>query len=341
MRLARWVPETLRQTGFTPARYIAAYRRMIDAFTWAFPRARVFLNVRGYEAINDYAALRGLHFRQDGLPLFGPSADVGKRFYHPYAWRGAVCNYELHSGYEEMQQKGWGVRETFEKGLEDPISYLHINLMSYRSLQNASAEVKEAVTAAARRIGFRFTLKKLRCSRTLRLDGKVAGRVLIEHTWQNEGVAPCYASYALRWMLTGEQGRTVAEELDFPARPTTLWLPGQELSLKTVLPVPAQTPPGNYRLKVAMVEPENLAVRLRLGIAGLDAAGNYDLCPVPAERRAAGESVVYREGIEARKDATARTGKVGLRGPGFSRERPGITPGSIFPAPCCPPAGIA
>ena len=142
MHLARWTPEMLEQTGFTPTRYIAAYRRMIDAFARAFPHTRVFLNVGDYEAINDYAAIKGLHFRQDGLTPSGPSADVGKRFYRSYAPRGVVCNYELHSGYDEMKSKGWGVRETFTKGLEDPISYLHINLMSYRQLAKAPEDVK-------------------------------------------------------------------------------------------------------------------------------------------------------------------------------------------------------
>ena len=73
MHLARWTPELLEQTGFSRARYIAAYRRLIDAFARAFPRTRVFLNVGDYEAINDYAAIKGLHFRQDGLTPRAPA----------------------------------------------------------------------------------------------------------------------------------------------------------------------------------------------------------------------------------------------------------------------------
>jgi hypothetical protein len=41
---------------------------------------RVFLNVGSYGEINDYAALRGCHFRQDGLTPTGPSAKVGKLY---------------------------------------------------------------------------------------------------------------------------------------------------------------------------------------------------------------------------------------------------------------------
>ena len=322
MHLARWTPEMLQQTGFTPTRYIAAYRRMIDAFARAFPHTRVFLNVGDYEAINDYAAIKGLHFRQDGLTPSGPSADVGKRFYRSYAPRGVVCNYELHSGYDAMKNKGWGVRETFTKGLEDPISYLHINLMSYRQLAKAPEDVKQAVTDAARRVGFRFVLTKLRCNKTLRLSGETPARLLLEHTWKNEGVAPCYASYALRWTLTDSLGRNVAEQLVFPARPTTAWGPGEEVTLNDVVTLPANTAPGEYRLMVAMVEPENPSLRVQLGIAGRDAEGRYDLCSLSAEKRTASAAVVYDEGFEqgtagwtategmtARPDATAHGGK--------------------------------
>ena len=73
----RWTSEQLEETGFTRSKYIAAYRRVIDAHARAFPNTRVFLNVGDYAQINDYAAIRGVHFRQDGLTPSGPSADVG------------------------------------------------------------------------------------------------------------------------------------------------------------------------------------------------------------------------------------------------------------------------
>jgi hypothetical protein len=53
MHLSRWTADELRQTGFTEDKYIAAYRRIIDAFARAFPHTRVFLNVGDYDCIND------------------------------------------------------------------------------------------------------------------------------------------------------------------------------------------------------------------------------------------------------------------------------------------------
>ncbi|MDH7569051.1 MAG: DUF4832 domain-containing protein [Armatimonadota bacterium] len=318
----RWTSEQLAQTGFTPARYIAAYRRVIDAFARAFPRTRVFLNVGAYETINDYAALRGIHFRQDGLTPSGPSANVGKLYYHPYSRRGVICNYEFHSSYRTMKEKGWGVRETFEKGLEDPISYLHINLMSYSALKQAPDEVKEAVTGAARRIGFRFVPLRVRYNAPVRANGQTAPRLLLEHTWRNEGVAPCYDSYALRWSLLDQTGKTAAEGISFPKRPTSLWWPGEEVALSELVTLPPNLSPGRYRLAVAMVKPEEPALRIYLGIEGRNAEGAYELGEVAVERAAPPQGLAYEEGFEtdlagwrasqgmvARREGDARQGQ--------------------------------
>jgi hypothetical protein len=295
MHLSRWTPEELAATGYTDDTYIAAYRRIIDAFAAAFPNTRVFLNVGDFDAINDYAALRGLHFRQDGLTPSGPSADVGKRFYRPYSRRGVICNYEFHSGYDSMVEKGWGIRETFEKGLEDPISYLHINLTGYWQLPDPPAELKEAILDAAKRIGFRFALTRLRWNDVVRMDGTRPGRLLIEHTWQNLGVAPCYDSYALRWSLADSEGDTVAESVAYPKHPTTLWWPGDEIVLRSLLAVPPDTPPGVYRLKLQMLKPEEPDLQIALDLRDRDPDGRYDLCDVRTERVARTTEMVYSE----------------------------------------------
>jgi hypothetical protein len=325
MHLARWTPEQLQKTGYSEERYIGAYRRIIDAFARAFPRTRVFLNVGDYDTLNDYAAIRGVHFRQDGLNPGGPSVNVGKRFYHPYSRRGVICNYELFSGYQEMKEKRWGVLETFAKGLEDPISYFHINLMGYKELLNAPADVKGPILDLGKRLGYRFVPVRLLCNETLRLHHGLPGRLLLEHTWKNVGVAPCYDSYALRWVLADGTGKTVAEQLAYPRKPTTLWWPGEEVGLRSVMTVPAGLAPGTYRLKVAMVKPEEPTLRIALGIAGRDAGGFYVVAEVKAEKGDSTTAAVYEEGFEAgaagwnaasgmtcRQDADAHTGQGSL-----------------------------
>jgi hypothetical protein len=224
---------------------------------------------------------------------------VGNGFYRPYSRRGVVCNYEFHSSYDDMKAKGWGTRETFEKGLSDPISYLHLNLVDYSRLQSPPAELREAVTDAARRIGFRFVLDRASRNDVIRMDGKRPGRLVLEQTWRNAGVAPCYDSYALRWSLVSNDGKVAAQTVTFPRRPTTLWWPGEEVAVHDLMLIPPDTPPGLYRLKLEMVKPEEPGVRIQLGIGGLDVAGRYDLGEVRAQRVDRSPESAYEETFES------------------------------------------
>jgi len=294
----RWTPKQLEETGFTEEKYIQAYRYIIDAFADAFPHSQVFLNVGSYGEINDYAALRGIHFRQDGLSPSGPSSNVGKRFYQPYAKRGTKGNYEFHSGYSGMKSKGWDLRETIDKGLEDPISYLNTNIISMSRLKDAPDEVKELLTYAGRKMGFRFVLTKLKAQEEFHLDGQNPARLMVEHNWKNEGVSPCYESYALKFAVVDSAEKTVAERLHFPKTPTTLWWPGEEITERTMIRIPADTQPGEYTLKVFMYAPERPKHMILLGIAGRDSDDGYKLCKVKAVKGEERQSIVYQEGFE-------------------------------------------
>ncbi len=295
----RWTPEQLEKTGFSRDKYVAAYRRVIDAHAEAFPHTRVFLNVGSYGEINDYAALRGCHFRQDGLTPRGPSANVGKLYYGPYSRRGVIGNYEFHSSYAGMLEKGWDLRATLNAGLSDPISYLNTNIFSPQAWEEAPAEVKQLFLDAAKKVGFRFVLTRLSVSAPFHLDGKTPSRLLTEHTWKNVGVAPCYESYALVFTLHDGQDRIVARTRHFPQRPTTLWWPGEEVTERTMIRIAPEVPPGNYQLKVAMFLPERPERNILLGIAGRDEADRYSLCTIAGVASSRTTGTVYRQDFES------------------------------------------
>jgi hypothetical protein len=295
----RWTPEQLEETGFTREKYIAAYRQVIDAHAEAFGHTRVFLNVGSYPEIDDYAALRHCHFRQDGLTPSGPSSNVGKLYYQPYARRGVICNYEFHSSYRSMLEKGWDLRETVEQGLSDPISYLNTNILSPQDWEQAPAQVKELFLAAARKIGFRFVMTQLRVPTRLNLSAQTPGRLLIEHKWKNVGVAPCHESYALEFTLHEASGRIVATQPHFPACPTTQWFPGEEAVERTLIRVPAGLPEGDYELKVAMRLPEKAGRNILLGVAGRDEADRYPLCRMAGVAAGRSTGVIYQQQFES------------------------------------------
>jgi len=300
MHLARWTSEQFEATGYTQARYVQAYRRVIDAFAAAFPRTRVFLNIGGQDnlTINDYAALRGMHFRQDGLTPNGASYHCEEWLYPPYARRGVICNLEFHSGYTEMVQKGWDVAATLDKATSSPVSYLNTNLFGGGGYRQAPEEVRQMLAATGRRLGYRFVLTRLEHPTELHLSDARPTRVLLRSTWRNEGVAPCYASYALEWSVLDAAGRAIASELAFPRVPTTQWWPGEEQTAEVCVRLPAGTPVAEYRLAVAMVDPET-GHPIRLGIAGRDAGGRYPLGALPGVAVAVVPAMLVEEGFEA------------------------------------------
>lgn len=300
MHLARWMPQQLAETGYTHTRYVIAYRRMIDEYVKAFPNTRMFLNIGGQDnqTINDYAALRGVNFRQDGLNPTGGSYDCGEWLYKPYSRRGVTCNFEFHSGYAEMLKKGWDVKATIEKGLSAPISYLNTNLFGGGGYRNAPPEAQELLRDAGRRIGYRFVISLLQHPAEVRLSAARPTRVPLQVTWRNDGIAPCHDSYAVRWRVLDAQGKPVAEELSFPKTPTTQWWPGEEQQEALVVRMPAGLAAGQYRLQVAMLKPETGKI-IQLGLAGKDAEGNYDLTTITAQPGAADEpAVLFEEGFE-------------------------------------------
>lgn len=301
MHLMRWTPQQLEETGFTEAKYALAYRRMIDAYRAAFPRTQLFLNIGGPDhlSINDYAAINGIHFRQDGLMPEGASYDCGEWLYKPYSRRGIVCNYEFCLGYDEMVKKNLDVVATIRKGLEAPVSYMHTNLFWGGSIRSAPQEVKDALTDAARRLGYRFVLASLKHTTDVKLVPGRAARVPLEVTWRNDGIAPCYDSFLTRWTLVDATGKTVAQEDLFPRTPTTQWWPGESNTQQFLLRVPAGVAPGAYTLKVKMLLPEKNQSIL-LGIQGHEEDGSYAVCPITAVAgEAAASNTVYESGFEA------------------------------------------
>jgi hypothetical protein len=300
MHLARWTSEQLEATGYTHARYVQAYRRVIDAFAEAFPRTRVFLNIGGPDnhTINDYAARRGMHFRQDGLNPKGASYNCEQWLFPPYARRGVICNLEFHSGYREMVQRGWDVAATLDKATSAPVSYLNTNLFGGSGYRQAPEEVRQLLTAAGRRFGYRFVLTRVGHPTTLRLSTARPTRVLLQSTWRNDGIAPCSGSYALDWSLLDAAGSAVASERLFPRTPTTEWQPGEEQTADVCLRLPSGLAPGEYRLAVAMTDPES-GRPIRLGIAGRDDAGRYRLCALRTEAVEAAPATAYQDGFEA------------------------------------------
>ena len=301
----RWTEQQLRETGFSEYKLERAYRRVIDAFAEAFPHTRVFLNVGGRKGINDYAASRGMHFRQDGLGPGGASYSVERWLYPQYAPKGVQCNLELIVGYDAMKERGWDPREVLKKGLEAPLSYQNINFGGVRFLTDAPPDVREAIEYCARHIGYRFALQEVQAPAQVHAWTDMPGRLPLKATWLNEGVAPCYEDLALEWTLLSPEGKAVAATQEFPDTPTRQWVPGEPVNTGVLLELPQGLTPGTYALTVRLFRPETPETRYYLPLVEAAEAGAYRVGEVEVVKGEAVEPRVFAWDFEDGKGAAS------------------------------------
>jgi hypothetical protein len=298
MHLARWTPEQLAETGHSRTAYVTAYRRMIDAHARAFPTTTVFLNVGGQsnQTINDYAAIRGIHFRQDGLKPGGASYNCGEWLYKAYAPRGVLCNFEFHSGYRDMVRKNWDLTETIDAALGAPISYLNTNLGTFG--KETPPIMQEQLRRAAMKVGYRLRPMEVQHTPQIFVSAERKGRFLVRSTWRNEGVAAPTRSLAVRWTLLGQDGMVVSTALTYPEVPTTAWWPGTDYAVDEMLSIAPGLPVGTYHLAATMVDPE-ADQTINLAIQGRQDDGSYVLTEVVAKARTTpAQSLLYTESFE-------------------------------------------
>jgi len=299
MHLARWTPEQLARTGHSHTAYVGAYRQMIDAYVQAFPNTMVFLNVGGpnNQTINDYAALRGVHFRQDGLKPGGASYNCGEWLYKPYSRRGVLCNFEFHASYQGMVAKNWDLTETIDAALDTPISYLNTNLGTFG--KETPPIVQEQLRRAAMQVGYRLLPVEIQHTPYLPFSKQRKARFVVRSTWRNEGLAAPTRSLAVRWTLRSQKGQVVSTALSYPEVPTTAWWPGTDYAVDEMLSIPAGIRGGdNSRLEVTMVDPEAKQT-VNLAIEGQQEDGSYAIAELELkERKTPTGGVVYRESFE-------------------------------------------
>jgi hypothetical protein len=76
-------------------------------------------------------------------------------------------------------------------------------------------------------------------------------RLALELSWEPRATPP--ADYALFAHLIGPGGRRIAQA-DLPY-PTSQWRPGRYVTTQLPLAIPAEAPPGTYRLVIGMYDP--------------------------------------------------------------------------------------
>ncbi|NOZ20700.1 MAG: DUF4832 domain-containing protein [Planctomycetes bacterium] len=286
--LMRWSTEDKEKTGYTPLAYTKAYMRFIDLYREAFPDTPLALNCgtsgAGHnDVIVDYAVSKGVWLRQDGLKE-GYGREGASRYYHQY-FRRVKTLYELCYGYRGMLDRGMTLDKVFKRGLEDPISYMNMNLAGTATLKKFPEVDRAAVRHAARYVGYRLAPVAVEHQDTIHIDKNIAPRLWMNITWRNLGAAPCYEYYAVEIALVDEKGTEVFRTVEMPDKPTTLWMPKEDTDTAFSLVLPQGLKPGVYALKIGLVDPFNEERHLLLPLKHKDEKGCYTIATVTAAPR--------------------------------------------------------
>jgi hypothetical protein len=117
-------------------------------------------------------------------------------------------------------------------------------------------------------MGYRLLLRRFEYPRQARAGSMIP----ISMWWMNAGVAPAYRPYELALELRSASSAAVIR-LGADVR---TWLPGDAVWDGSAY-VPDNLAPGEYRVRVALLDPRTLKPAIRLAIEGREPDGWYGL----------------------------------------------------------------
>jgi hypothetical protein len=160
------------------------------------------------------------------------------------------------------KEQGWDVDYILDQALRWHVSSVNIKSSAI------PPEWKERFDAFQRRMGYRLMLRRFEYSKETRPGTMIP----VSMWWLNAGVAPPYRQFELALEL--RSGETAAI-IRLPADMRT-WLPGDAIWEGGVY-VPDTLAPGEYRLRLALLDPRTGHPAVRLAIEGREDDGWYGL----------------------------------------------------------------
>jgi len=248
-------------------------RGLLDCYLDSFPRTPLVLQLQDERATRYALGKRPVGWRVDCLGDMGGFSKTWSHMndYYPQelirtgmqeAWRTAPVTMEACWVMQYWKNQGWDIDHIIEESLK-----WHISSFNAKS-SAVPADCWPQVNRWLKKMGYRFVLRKFTYPATVQSQGKLT----FTSWWENKGVAPCYRKFPLALRLKGAQ-RT---EVLLTDADVTNWLPGDNL-FDSAVTVPAELPPGQYELEMALLDPQTKQPKIRLAIAGRGAEGWYAL----------------------------------------------------------------
>ena len=282
-------------TGFSSrldeTRTFSAVKRHIDLYVKHFPRTRLCISddVAGptkpgrHFREMDYAIAQGVTMRDDSILVQPPPnswyhAEMAQEFWA----RGPVILEHEHYGGSKARHAWSG--DLLLKSIEDyHASYMSIHWWPREELN----ENRTTVARINRRLGYRLQLREMAWP----VEVSYGEPFVVETSWANAGVAPCYNDGFWTLTLKDEKGGIVSVNTDetFDLRALQVSPPGQApvekrvvrfvVGLRHVDPLGAHAPPGrpgNYEVFVSVGQRDGTP-RVALPLTGDDGQRRYHL----------------------------------------------------------------
>jgi len=165
----------------------------------------------------------------------------------------------------------WQNGSTLERSLQD----LHPSWVTIHHWPREWYEENRALSARlANKMGYWFFLKTASLPKAVSRGEKF----LTQMIWENRGVAPIYRRYYLALSLCRVEDGTEVYRALHPSLDVRTFAPGQVQVLHPQWSIPQAIPPGQYFVRVALVQDFNSQeAAIKLGIQGRDDEGFYRL----------------------------------------------------------------
>jgi hypothetical protein len=254
---------------------LAHQKALIDIYLEAFTRTPLLMNFDEPKALR-YGTDRGAGWRLDCLgdmrissdnPHFQPEMlDVYPqqivRAGIQDVWKRSPVSLESCWVPAYWKEQGWDVGYILEQALRWHVTSVNVKSSAIPPEWHASFE------AFQKRLGYRLILRRFEYP----AQARAGGMLRITMWWLNAGVAPPYRPYELALEL---RSASAARLIRLPVDVRT-WLPGDAVWDGNIY-VPDDLALGEYRLRIALLDPRLLKPAIRLAVEGREADGWYAL----------------------------------------------------------------
>ena len=255
----------------------AVQQELIDVYFEAFPRTPKLVNFDELRALV-YASRRGAGWRLDCWGDMGrPGHQNWSHMFDLYpeqlardpglydAWRTGPVS--LESCGTPLAWKQWGFDP---KPILDQALLWHASSINIKSTA-IPEEWKAQFAEFQKKLGYRFALRRLEHPAEAR-----AGSMLpVKMWWQNTGSSPAYHEYPLAMEF---RSKTAGASVTLPVD-VRKWLPGDSVYEGSVY-LDASLPPGEYAVRVAMLDPLTRKPLIRLAMEGRQEDGWYQVSEI-------------------------------------------------------------